>query len=144
MFNYQASKDAKQLHNIGVSDGIEATEESINNDNNSRDDNRGVVVELHDDTDRAAERRQDSRRPKDLAEQRRYEQQAAHSLAVLALKRVDHGHVALASHAPSEQNTAEYEAQRVTDWRLTPNQARRVHRFGRAVYETASYPCRFK
>lgn len=132
------------MHNIGVSDGIEATEESINNDNNSRDDNRGVIVELHDDTDRAAERRQDSRRPEDLAEQRRYEQQAAHSLAILALERIDHGHVALASHASSKQDAAEYETQRVTDRSLTPDQACRVHRFGRAVYEASSYPCRFK
>lgn len=143
MFYYQASKDAKQLHNIGVSDRIEATEESINNDNNSRDDNRGVIIELHDDTDRAAERGQDSRRPEDLAEQRRYEQQAAHSLAILALKRVDHGHVALASHASSEQDAAKYQAQCVTNRSLTPHQASRVDRFGRAVYETASDPCRF-
>lgn len=84
--------------------------------------------------------RQDSCWPEDLSEKSWYEQQAAHSFAVLLLKRIDHGHVAGVSHSSSEQNAAKYEAKCIADWRLTPHQTGWEDHFGTAVDETTTYP----
>ena len=139
---YKSSENAKQLDDVRVGDRVESAEERIYNDDESRDDDRCSVVQIHDDTDRAAESGQNGRRPEDFAKQSRYEEQTAHSLAVLALKRIDHGHVALATHTPREQEASEDQTERVADRRLTPYQATRIDHLRCTVYESTAHPCR--
>lgn len=102
---HQADEYAKELNDVGVSDGVETTEEGVENRDAGAQDDGGALVHVDDDRQRSAEGREDARRPEHLAAESRQEEEAAHALPERVLKRIQHRNVPLLSHLVREENT---------------------------------------
>lgn len=64
---YQTDEYAEELNDVGVGDGVETTEESVENRDAGAQNDRSALVHVDDDRQRGAEGREDARRPEDLA-----------------------------------------------------------------------------
>lgn len=102
---YQTDEYAKELNDVGVSDGIETAEESVENRDAGAQNDGSALIHVDDDRERGAEGREDARRPKHLAAESGQKEEAAHPLAECVLKRIQHCHVPLLSHFVREENT---------------------------------------
>lgn len=102
---YQTDEYAEELNDVGVSDGVETAEESVENRDAGAQDDRGALVHVDDDRQRGAEGRENARSPEDLAAQSRQKEEAAHAFPERVLKRIQHRDVPLLSHLVREENT---------------------------------------
>ena len=136
----QPDEDAEELDDVGVGHRVEPAEERVEHGDARAEDDAGPVVHVDDDAEGGPQRRQDARRPEDLAAQRRQEEQTPHAAPERVLQRVEHGHVALLPHGVREEDAAEDQAEGVPEGRLAPHQAGGVDGLGGAVDITAADP----
>jgi len=100
---HQTDEYAKELNDIGVSDGIETAEEGVENRDAGTQNNGSALLHVYDDGQRGTESREDARCPEDLAAQSGQKEEAAHALPERILKRIQHRHIPLLSHFVREE-----------------------------------------
>lgn len=150
---HQADEDAKELDDVGVSDGVEPAEEGVKDGDAGAEDDGYALVHVHDDRQGGPQSGEDARGPENFAAESWQEQQPAHSLPEGVLEGVQHGDVPLLAHLVGEEDAAleqtstlstlsrervnpfalglkcntENEAECVTEGSLAPDEASRVN-----------------